>query len=406
MKILCVMGEHNYGDPARGECYEYVNFMPALRKLGHQLVFFESLNRNSYRDFSDLNRKFLQLVQAEQPDIIFCVLMHYEIWLETFQLVRESTSAILINWSTDDSWKYEQFSKFVAPVFHIFATTYQDALEKFSGDGRSNALLTQWAANSMHLSEPLPAQQCRYKVSFVGTAYGNRTQWIVALEKCGIHVDCFGHGWENGSVSTEEISEIMRSSIISLNFADSGMVMQGLVPGRSRQIKARVFEVPGAGGFLMTEYANGLENWYRIDEEISVFESPADLAIKINYFLDHPQERDRIAMAGYIRTRDEHSYEMRLGKILQIAMQIKDSSHAQHYAVDFAKFDLIEQKHTTGLILKLCKNLLQLPCVLIWGKLRGPRAARRILFELSWRLVGKKTYSVTGWPGRLFYKES
>ena len=44
MKILCVLGEHNYGDPGRGECYEYVNFLPALKSLGHEVVFFESFN--------------------------------------------------------------------------------------------------------------------------------------------------------------------------------------------------------------------------------------------------------------------------------------------------------------------------------------------------------------------------
>ena len=45
-----------------------------------------------------------------------------------------------------------------------------------------------------------------------------------------------------------KIPEIMRQSVISLNFSNS---RQG------RQIKARTFEVPGAGGFLMTETAPG-----------------------------------------------------------------------------------------------------------------------------------------------------
>ncbi|HEU0187358.1 MAG TPA: hypothetical protein VFR06_05635, partial [Gallionellaceae bacterium] len=66
----------------------------------------------------------------------------------------------------------------------------------------------------------------------------------------------------------------------------------------------------------------------------------------------------------------------------------------------------IEKQHATGRMLRVLKQVLQLPCVLIWGKVRGPRAARRILFELSWRLVGRHTYSVSGWPGRLFYRES
>ena len=407
MKILCVLGEHNYGDPARGGCYEYVNFLPAIRNLGHQVVFFESFNRNTYCDFADLNRKFLEKVQAEKPDIILCVLLGYEIWLETFQLVREGSNAVIINWSTDDSWKYEQFSRFVAPAFHLYATTYPDALAKSKRDGHNNFVLTQWAANSINLAEPLPASQCRYPVSFIGTAYGNRPQWIVALEERGLKVECFGHGWKNGPISAEDIPKIMRDSIVSLNFGDSGMVMHGIVPGRSRQIKARVFEVPGAGGFLMTEHAEGLDRFYRIGDEISTYDGIPNLAEKIRYFIEHPEERDRIAMAGYIRTRDEHTYEIRFGKLLDAAaMQQKERIFDEQREIDFEEYTAFEKKHRSGSLLKLLKQLLLFPCVMIWGDRRGPRAARRFLFELSWRLVGKKTYTVTGWPGRLFYKES
>src|SRR5450759_30990 len=160
VKILCVLGEHNYGDRSRGQCYEYVNFLPALRNLGHQVIFFESFNRSSYRDFAELNQKLLEKVQAERPDIILCLLLlGYEIWLETFALVREGCNAVIINWSTDDSWKYEQFSKFVAPAFDIYATTYPEAIVKSKGDGHSNFVLTQWAASTASLAEPLPSRE-------------------------------------------------------------------------------------------------------------------------------------------------------------------------------------------------------------------------------------------------------
>ncbi len=404
MKILCVLGEHNYGNPSRGEGYEYVNFLPALRNLGHQVIFFESFNRKAYRDFAELNRKFLEKVHAEKPDIILCVLLGYEIWLETLQLVREGTHSILLNWSTDDSWKYEQFSKFIASSFHLYATTYPEAVAKSKRDGYDNFVLTQWAANSANLAEPVPAALCRYPVSFIGTVYGNRPQWISALGERGIKVECFGHGWENGSVPAEEIPRIMRNSTISLNFGDSGMVMRGIVPGRSRQIKARIFEVPGAGGFLMTEYAEGLESFYRINEEITVFAGASDLAAKIAYFVEHPEARDRLAMAGYCRTRDEHTYEMRFEKLFAKAMELKRIEGKN--GIDFDKFNMIEKRHRTGIVLRIIKNLLLAPCVIIWGKQRGPRAARKFLFEISWRLVGKKTYAASGWPGRLFYKES
>jgi spore maturation protein CgeB len=98
MKILCVFGEHNYGNPDRGAGYEYTNFIPALRRLGHDVVFFESLDKSRYNDFSDLNRQLLKSIEKNQPDLIFCVLMNYEIWIETLTMVKNSTDALIINW--------------------------------------------------------------------------------------------------------------------------------------------------------------------------------------------------------------------------------------------------------------------------------------------------------------------
>jgi spore maturation protein CgeB len=406
VKILCVLGEHNYGNPSRGKCYEYVNFLPALRNLGHQVIFFESFDRNAYRDFADMNRKLLEKVQAEQPEIILCVLLGYEIWLETFKLVREGCNAVIINWSTDDSWKYEQFSRFVAPAFDIYATTYPEAITKAEGDGHSNFVLTQWAASTTSLAKPLPSRACSYQVSFVGTCYGNRQESVLALQKLGIDVTCFGHGWTNGPVGSEDIPRIMRESVVSLNFGDSAMVMRGMVPVRSRQIKARVFEVPGAGGFLMTESAENLDRFYRAGEEIVVYEGISDLADRITYFLGHQEERDRIAMAGHVRTTLEHTYDARFRQLLDIAFRIRAARGTVRCAIDLGKFESIRKRYETGMLLRLVRFVLLALCTAVWGRGRGPRAARRFLFEISWRVVGKETYSVSGWPGRLFYRES
>ena len=74
--------------------------------------------------------------------------------------------------------------------------------------------------------------------------------------------------------------------------------------------------------------------------------------------------------------------------------------------IDMQMFSVIEKKHQVGIALRLFGQLWRLPFILLWGKVRGPRAARRLMFELSWRLMGRKTYSASGWPGRLFYQES
>jgi spore maturation protein CgeB len=406
MKVLCVFGKYNYGVSERGMGYEYSNFLPAIQNLGYEVVFFESLNKSTYNDFADMNRQLLQTVEQEKPDIIFFVLMTYEIWTETLQLIREGSDAALVHWATDDSWKYEQFSRFLAPSFDLYATTYPSAIAKAEKDGLNNFVLSQWAADSSRMAPPLSTAECRYPVSFIGSTYGCRQQWVDDLKQRGIHVDAFGYGWPNGPVAAEDIARIMRESQISLNFGDSGVVIEGGKPVRSRQIKARVFEVPGAGGLLVTENAEHLENFYESGKEVVVFEDIDDLVGKIEYLLNHSDKRDAIAQAGYARTKAVHSYEARFGPLIEQAVKRRKVRVSARRGIDFEQFERIAKSHRPNMLLYLLKFFLLLPCILIWGKQRGPRAARRFLFEFSWRCLGKKSYSATNWVGRIFYKQS
>ena len=404
MRILCVFGRNAYGDAARGEGYEHANFLPALRALGHETVLFESFDRSPYADFAEMNRAFVRAIESQRPDAVLCVLMGYELWTETLDLARGLCSGPLINWGTDDSWKYEQFARFIAPHVDCYATTSARALERARLDGHANVVLTQWAAGDTALEAPLPAAQCRHKVSFVGSAYGNRRRWIEQLARRGIQVDCFGYGWPKGPVAAADIPRIVRESIVSLNFGDSGLHVRGLRLYRSRQIKARVFEVPGAGGFLLTEAADGLTRFYHDRSEIAVFGDANELAAKIRYYLEHLDERDRIAIAGHERTVRNHTYTRRFEELLAQATQLANKRGPVR--ADAGNLPALVAQHRPGPALRLLRILLVFPLSLLFGRQRGARAARRLLFELSWRLAGVKTYSASGWPGRIFYRES
>jgi len=409
MKILLAVGKHNYGDPARGISYEYSNFLPALKKMGNEVVHFETWNKTSYKDYAELNKQFLLTVQREQPDLIFCVLMHYEIWTETLEQLRAQSDSILINWGTDDSWKYEQFSRWTSAAFHVYATTSRDALYKANIDGNDNFVLTQWAANSGTMAEPLPASDCEHSVSFIGSAYGNRRSWVERLKKAGVEVECYGYGWENGVVKSEDIPRIIRRSVVSLNFGDSGLHLGKHGLYRSRQIKARIFEVPGAGGCLVTEEAPDLSDYYALDKEIVVFRDLSGLESKLKELLDNPKMRDDLAIAGYLRTARDHTYERRFEELFSIAEKLRNvRPDAKKRKFEFSNdwWAGIERKYHTGRVLRLTRLVTVAVFSLFFGRRRGARGARRMVYELSWRLAGKKTFSVSGLPGRLFYKES
>ena len=409
MKILFVVGRHAYGDPARGEGYEYANMLPALRSLGHEVVHFESFERSVYSDFAALNAAFLDAMERERPDLVLCVFMTCELWTETLDLARATFPATIVTWGTDDSWKYAQFARHIAPHVDCYATTWAAARTGHGATGCATGVLTQWAAKEAMLAAPLPAGECSGQVGFIGAAYGKRRRWIEDLRTAGIEVECFGHGWPNGTIEAAAVPRIIRDSVISLNFADSGIHWRGLVPYRSRQIKARVFEVPGAGGLLLTQPADQLDRYYRLGEEMVVFDSAGQLLERMRHFLAHPDERDRIAVAGLnapganTATRGD----WRTCSTGDAARTPRRKGACKRRCIACAPgAALLEQAHRPGPWLNALRGALVFAFRLIWGERRGPRAARRLLYELSWRFAGAKTFGASGWPGRLFYRES
>jgi spore maturation protein CgeB len=394
MKVLCVFGKYQYGDSSRGIGTEYAAFIPALKRLGHEVVHLDSWDKTLYQDYAELNQKLLQIVEEECPNVMLTVQRDYEIWLETLEIIQAKGYVATISWTTDDSWKYQEVSRFIGIAYHAMTTTYAECVTKYHQDGTPNVLLTQWAANYEMLQEPLPTSQCRYQVSFVGAAHGDRKQRISELKSQGIEVTCFGHGWDNGSVTAEEIPQIVRESVISLNFANA-------YKGQN-QVKARTFEVPGAGGFLLTESASGLERAYIPDKEIAVFYSTEDLVKKIKYFVENSIQRDTIAQAGFIKTKQEHIYDIRIQEMLKFALESRDKWLAIHPKTSNIYFENVLKKYRLNSFLKILRILLVFLCSLIWGQEYRFRSARRLTFEISWRFFGYRTFTSAGWVGRMF----
>ena len=411
MRVLCVLAQHDYGNPARGEGYEYVNFLPALERLGHEVVFLDGSRRDLFDGFADLNRALLHATEASRPDVVLSVLTYYEIWLETWEILRDSGIAATVNWTTDDSWRYSQFSRLVAPAFDAFTTTYPRILERYRRDGMHNVLLTQWGASVGPLRPPIPAAECTIPVSFVGTAHGNRRAWVERLARRGVDVHCYGHGWPSGAVAADEIPRIIRSSVVSLNFANSAWTLDRGMPRRSRQIKARTFEVPGAGGFLLSEWVDGVDAYLAPGRELDTFRTADEAAERVRFYLANPQRRDAVARAGFERTAHEHTYDRRLREVLAFALRQRElrataSQKGRSGRIDWRRFEMAAEAHRVGRGLTAAATALKRVCSLVWGRKRGPRAARRFVYELSWRLAGARTYMAAGLPGRLFYHES
>ena len=90
---------------------------------------------------------------------------------------------------------------------------------------------------------------------------------------------------------------------------------------KTYQIKGRIFEITGAGGFLLTEKADFLEKYFNIGEEIVTFENYSELKDKIKFYLTNKDLRQEIARKGQDRILRDHTYSQRLNHIFNKIMK-------------------------------------------------------------------------------------
>lgn len=106
-----------------------------------------------------------------------------------------------------------------------------------------------------------------------------------------------------------EMPKVFHASKINLNFT---------IPNIKSGIPLRVWDVLGSGGFLLTNYQAELPYYFQEGEDLVCFDGIEDLCEKTKYYLEHEEERCRIAANGYHKVKEHHSYRDRIDTILKI----------------------------------------------------------------------------------------
>lgn len=81
-------------------------------------------------------------------------------------------------------------------------------------------------------------------------------------------------------------------------------------------IPLRVFDVLGAGGFLITNAQADLSQCFVNGEDLVIYYDEDDLMAKIEYYLVHEKERTQIAENGYRKVLENHTFEKRITYML------------------------------------------------------------------------------------------
>ena len=105
----------------------------------------------------------------------------------------------------------------------------------------------------------------------------------------------------------EATSFIYTVSRINLNIALKGI--EGGTP-------QRIMDIMGAGGFVLTNYCEETAELFEEDREIVMFRTPEELLWKVDYYLEHEEEREQIARAGHEKAMNNYTYEKKIKSLL------------------------------------------------------------------------------------------
>lgn len=97
----------------------------------------------------------------------------------------------------------------------------------------------------------------------------------------------------------------------TINFNCTSLQMKGAV-------NQRVFDVPAAGAFLLTDYRAQIEDLFEPGTEVICYRDQEEICDLAGYYLKHEYERNRVVARARRRVLADHSYENRMKVIFRV----------------------------------------------------------------------------------------
>jgi len=275
-----------------------------------------------------LSHAALESINEKPIDILFCM-AQAPVSIELLSECRKR-GIITVLWFVEDYLRFTYWQS-LAPYFdYIFTIQRGECIEAIKKAGAGNVHYMPLACDPViHAPVELSIQEKEFfgsKVSFVGAGYHNRQQLFASLSDLPFKI--WGTEWptcrpfdklvqaEGKRITPEDYVKIFNASEINLNL-HSSTERDGVDPNGDF-VNPRTFELASAGAFQLVDKRTHLPELFTDGEDIVTFTSREDLREKIDYYLRHPEEREKITKKAQARVYREHTYAHRMQEMLSI----------------------------------------------------------------------------------------
>jgi spore maturation protein CgeB len=169
-------------------------------------------------------------------------------------------------------------------------------------------------------------------VSFIGSPYDDRPEFLTQLSEAGFHVVISGaeRAWKK-ALPPANFARLFREGVLMEDAYRTGIWrskinLSFLTKSNQDEVAHKSFEIAGCGGFLMVERCEGHLSRFVEDKEAVFFSTVEECIRKIALYLPDEAARERIARAGRERAeRDGYHNDHQLRLILDRLQSLRDA---------------------------------------------------------------------------------
>lgn len=276
------------------------------------------------------NREVVRVAEQFRPELILFLRGSY-VSPATMAALRTRTPAIIANYCLDDFFSLNPNAvtadmRRCIPLWDFIFTTKRHNVPELEAAGAKRAIFVRCGYDPKVHYPVVPTSGERSQwgsdALFVGTFARERAEWLAELiERVPCNLRIFGNDWEAVSSHSVLLPYIEKRPALGrekrLAFASTKIGLAFLRKANRDTYTDRSFEIPACGAFMLAERSDEHALLYREGQEIVCFEGVDELVEKVQYYLEHEQERMTISQAGYNRVvADHHTYADRLTEIL------------------------------------------------------------------------------------------
>ena len=344
MKILYI-SQLEHGCSARAR-------MLALQRMGHQIV---PLDTNSYAtknrvlgklafllsagsNVQRLNRDILRLAAEHKPDLLWAdkVLQLQPATVLCCRAMGIQTVCYMI----DNAFGPRRDSglrlyKKSIPCFDLHCTQRDVSVADLKRRGARQVIKIQTAYDLIaHFPPPQGWSDANRDrdVSFIGSPYDDRPEFLTQLSEAGFHVVISGaeRAWKK-ALPPANFARLFREGVLMEDAYRTGIWrskinLSFLTKSNQDEVAHKSFEIAGCGGFLMVERCEGHLSRFVEDKEAVFFSTVEECIRKIALYLPDEAARERIARAGRERAqRDGYHNDHQLRLILDRLQSLRDA---------------------------------------------------------------------------------